>query len=284
MEWEEGELLVEMLEEVFSKDEAARDVGDQPQLMRVGTIKVKRGTRVAVVPSNTEELRRRLRILGSLFSMMKVKRPDQVWFRDLNIETCNLHADYVMGSRVLLSAAKDENGREMKKPSWPLVLSYAYRIRKKAVELTDDGRSLALARKLARKDLDLKQEHFSTPMAIAPLGTGSGSSGFAHQGGDDRGNKKENYEDWMDDMSMREDDRRKDKPAKRPRLPSGMLWKSTTSDVREWCYGFNDPQKKWKGLCGKVHACQGCLYTKHPFCSCLQSHEEKKGKEIEKPA
>jgi hypothetical protein len=284
-ELEEGELVVEMLEEVFSKEEADRDVDAQPQLMRDGTIKVKRGAKVAVgAPSNTEELRRRLRILGSLFSMVKVKQPNHVWFKDLGIETWNLHADYVLGPRVLFLAAKDENGREVKKPSWPLVLSYEYRIRKKAVELANEGRSLALALKSAREDSDLKQEHFSTPMAIAPPRTGSGSSGYAHQGGDDHGTKRKDYADRKDDRDRRGDDRKDDKRAKRPRLPAGLSLKSTTPDGRKLCYGFNNPQEKCKGRCGKVHACQVCLDPKHPYYMCPQFREAKKKEEGNKPA
>jgi hypothetical protein len=284
-ELEEGELMVELLEEVFSKEEADRDVDAQPQLRRDGTIKVKRGARVVEgAPSNTEELRRRLRILGSLYSMVKVRQPNHVWFKDLGIETWNLHADYVLGPRVLFLAAKDECGREVKEPSWPLVLSYEYCIRKKAVELANEGRSLALALKSAREDSDLEQEHFSIPMAIAPPRTGSGSSGFARPGGENRGTKEKEYEEWKDDKGKRGEDRGGgDKRAKRPRLPSELASNSQAPDGRKLCYGFNNPQEQCRGRCGKVHACQVCL-APHPYYLCPQFREAKKKEEGNKAA
>jgi hypothetical protein len=282
---EEGRLVVEMLEEVFSKGEADRDVDPQPQLMRNGTIKVKRGAEVAEgAPSNTEELRRKRRILGSLFSMVRVKQPNHVCFDDLDIETWNLHADYVLGPRVLFLEAKDKNGCKVKNPSWPLVLPYEYRVRKKAVDFANEDNSLVLVLKSDREDSDLNQERFSTPLAFAPPRTGSGSSGYARQGGDDRGTKRKDYADQKDYRGRHEDERKDDRRAKRPRLPAGLLLKSTNPGGRKLCYGFNNPQEKCKGRCGKVHACQVCLDTKHPYFMCPQFREAKKKEEGNQPA
>jgi hypothetical protein len=182
----------------------------------------------------------------------------------------------VLGSSVLFLAAKDECGCEGKEPSWSLVLSYEYGIRNKAVELANEGRSLAVVLKSARENSDLEQEHFSIPMAMAPPRTGSGSSGFARPGVENSGTNEEKYEEWKDNKGKRGEDHEGGyKRAKRPRLLSELASNSQAPDGRELCYGFNNPQEQCRGRCGKVHACQVCS-APHPYYLCPQFREAKK--------
>ena len=76
--------------------------------------------------------------------------------------------DYVLGEKVYGARCKSETGEATHRPSWILVLEYEYQLRKKAADLVNVGKmSIKEALEAARKDREVFQECFSTPLAIA---------------------------------------------------------------------------------------------------------------------
>lgn len=128
-----GEWKAMMLTQYLSRDDAeAENWG--ATIDSSGNIKVKRGYTDGPKPRNTEELRARVKLVGHTYIMAMLKYPHKRTLQGISPTTFQKYIDHLLGEHVWGLRSKDENGQVLAQPSWDILLSYEYQIRKKMVK------------------------------------------------------------------------------------------------------------------------------------------------------
>jgi len=175
-EVEQGNLQAESLQDVGSVAEVPVDMGGLA-LNPDGTFRLKRAAKQVPLPSDSEELRRRIRTLDVSFEIARIQNPNRQWLATQALGPWALHVEYVLGPKVYgLRFGPNASGV---KPPWHCVLEYEWALRKEAMRaVVYDGKDLAEALSSARADTELREGKFITPLLVAS-NTGAGVSSFA---------------------------------------------------------------------------------------------------------
>ena len=130
---EQGEWRFMHLTEFVSREDA--DVAPVGAVIdhSTGAIKVKKGAVQNSRPSGPEELRVRLDLVANAILMCAFRYPNKVAFQRITPNIFSRYANHLLGEHVFGLRAKDEKGRSMAQPSFELLLSYKYQIRKAAL-------------------------------------------------------------------------------------------------------------------------------------------------------
>ena len=155
-EVEQGNPTAEILSDVASSAEVSADAGNIV-LDADGTFKMRRSTQKVPLPNDSEELRRRVRLLGHTFTIAKLQNPNRPWLATASSEVWLKHLDYVLCPRVWVWNLGGE-GRH-RSPLWQVVLSVARR----CVFVTFEGKNLRDAMFEARRCTELRDVHFIKP-------------------------------------------------------------------------------------------------------------------------
>ncbi len=170
-----GEWKAMMLTQYLSRDDAeAENWG--ATIDSGGNIKVKRGYSDGPKPKNTEELRARVKLHGHTYIMCMLKYPHKATLQGLSPTVFQKYIDHLLGEHVWGLRSKDENGQVLAQPSWDILLSYEYQIRKKMVRQMNEGIEMVAALEAARNDINIKENYFLTPASFAAM-SGSGRAG-----------------------------------------------------------------------------------------------------------
>ena len=165
-EIEHGEFKAESLQEVTTRDELDPDTLI-PVWDSKGVMTVKRGSSRVALPSNPEELRRRLNIMRNAYLMLRLKFPGRADLQDLEIDLFERYKEYLLGDYVHNLQARDSADSVVHTPPWQLVLSYEQAIRKQAFHyMVMDSIAMGAAWEKAWKDPVTKERHFSTPLSL----------------------------------------------------------------------------------------------------------------------
>ncbi|CAJ1331623.1 unnamed protein product, partial [Effrenium voratum] len=209
-----------------------------------GTIKVKKGAVQNSRPSGPEELRVRLDLVANAILMCAFRYPNKAAFQQITPNIFSRYANHLLGEHVFGLRAKDEKGRSMAQPSFELLLSYEYQIRKAAIKKVNKGHSWVDSLEEAMVDPLVKERFLTTPLACNSwVTTRSRSRSWRRSRGRER-------EPRMDRSKGRNKGKPKGKGAsgksKGGNAQEGA-WHSTTPDGRQICYKFNNPQERCRG-------------------------------------
>ena len=288
---EDGEYSATPLDEASTKDEADGESTGvlEPTLNREGMFQVKQRAKLKVgLPSSTEELRRRLSILSNAMSFVKLKMSNVVWLKSFAPQVIEDHVKYILGPTVSGQEAHDANGKVVAKPSWPLILSYEYQIRVAAAEIINcEAAGISACFIAARRDRDIKERYFSTPMAVSVIAVeGGGHDHAGHKrkleeifpagwwksnkakgmGNKGNGNKGDN-KDKGSGKGSGKGGGKGPKVGRFANVPKGVRVSSATPDHKPICFKFNNGEP-CDGKCGKVHCCQICFASEHVWPEC----------------
>ena len=264
---QENDPQVEKLKEVASKEDGEDDYLMADVDLGSGALKVKAGKAKQVPPpKNPEELRQRLKMIGNAWLLAKTRHPNRAWLADLTTHTYVKFADHLLGRRVAQLAAKDKDGEKILTPSWTLILSYEYEVRKQSYELVkEEGKTLAEALEQCCKDAELRDLYLVTPMTLSSV-AGRGKGGYVGGKGDKGGWRAQPYENWEGGKGDKGEKGKKGKKGakggKGGKGAKGVLH-SKTPDGRDICYKWNNPGETCGGSCGRVRCCQVCFGTDH---------------------
>ncbi|CAL1149061.1 unnamed protein product [Cladocopium goreaui] len=154
---EAGEWKNMALVQFLSKDDA--DAEPLAAVIdRSGNVRVKKGHGETKPPKTPEELRQRLKLVGHTYVMTQLKFPNRAVLRGLDPNIFMKLADYLLGEHVHGLSAKDEKGEVISRPSFELVLSYEYQIRKFATKAMNEGTPMITALEEGMKDTTTKAE------------------------------------------------------------------------------------------------------------------------------
>ena len=154
----------ESLQDVPSAAECSADKGELA-LNPDGTFRLKQRTKQVQMLSDSEELRRRVRILGTSYEIGKLKNPTREWLASQSKEMWWEHLDFVLGPKVYgLRMGSESSGF---RPPWQAVLNFEFALRKAALWLVGyDGHDLVASFVKARNDTELRESKFITPLLL----------------------------------------------------------------------------------------------------------------------
>lgn len=274
-EVEEGESKADPLSDVASAEEVAEDVIGAV-MDKDGAIRMKKVARTVPLPGCSESLRTRIRILGITYHLASYKHSSRLWLATTSPDIWRDHVDYVLGDDIhgfSIQAA----GFTVTVP-WDVVLSYEFQIRKQACRLVMfENMDIATALVKARKDTEVKEKYFSTPVSLfASVGgkrkNGQGDSsgsGFVYNTGSvgmpGAGKNKRFKGQGKGNKGQKGGGNQKKGNAKgkgKKNFP-----KTKTPDGRLICYKFQDANCPHGAQCTYVHVCANCLGD-HSMNSC----------------
>ena len=266
---ESGEWSAEALTEVVSKDEVEPD-SLQPIWDKSGRLTVKKGTNTVPMPSNPEELRRRLSIMCNGIIMLAMRHANRHELQGVTPGLFEKYKAYILGEHVLGLQAKDTSGEMVSKPPWHLVMSYEHAIRKHATKaINESGCALPFHEALKQAWLDpvVKERYFTTPLALSLHRNSRSGNNNNHHGnnhtehsGGFKGNRGKGSKGGGKQRVIRADGKGGGKRA------------SKTPDGKGICFRYNNFKEKCRAKkCNFEHVCSKC-FGKHPAYECRGGH------------
>ena len=257
-EVENDEPFASPLDEVSSV-EAAETQSLSASLDPTGRLRITKAKAKGKLPSTTEELRIRLRVEANTWLFLAVKFSNRPWLQDLSPEVWNRYADYLLGEKVFELRVPRDHGMDTLQTPWSVLLHYELECRKSAFRrVREEGLSLANALRAAMADPELKEVHFTSPIALGHLtqrslkrpaepstSAASGSAGPAPK-------------------------RQRTGPKGKGKGKGKGNLLSLTADGRQICYNYNNSNKGCSDpKCTRVHCCRvkGCGGD-HPASRC----------------
>jgi hypothetical protein len=274
---ENGTLEAEPLTKVVPKDLAQSNSLDL-DLDKLNRFRLKEGMKEIPMPSSSEDLRRRIQTLAITFYLAKVRHPNRAFLADAEPDVWLPHVEYMLNEEVAGLEARGADGRLLHKADWNLVLSFEYQIRREAVRLIlYEQITLGAALERARKDMQLKERYFTTPLGFSALASlqhfsalslgPSSAASTAASASDSPTKWKRVRKPWTEKVLKGKGKGKGKERSKGKRKGKEMA--RETPDGRKLCFAFNSAAEGCSGSCGFVHACRLC-FGQHPAHRCGQ--------------
>ena len=258
-EIEQDEVQAHPLDEITSRKDAQTQQL-QSTLDQSGRVRITRQRQKGKMPTNTEELRSKLKLEANSWLMVASKMRNKAYLRNLEMRHFEQYVNFLLGEKCYNMKVPSASGEKTAlQPPWHILLDYEYELRSSAFKkVRKDGQELGTALLEATRDSELKELHFTSPITFAgmqrpnkmgrweqaapsspaPQGKGPGGKSKPGKGKKGKGGK---YQTTY--------------------LPGTRLELIThTPDGQEVCYKYNMKGKKCDGKCGRVHICRvkGC--------------------------
>lgn len=249
-----GELRPMSLRHFGSKsDDEDAEVGSL-QLGKAGQIKIRKSRMETSAPTTMEEFRAKIVLMANHYMFARFRYPNKQALQKLNPFVFLDYLGYLTGKHVAQLESETVDGVTLHKPSVKLLVNYDYQMRKEVADQVNLGQDFAEELARVTKNADIRERHFSTPLAVSSASQslqlqGKGKKGdWWHGGGDPKGKGKKG----------------KGKGKGKAGKKGDQSLHSTTPDGRQICYAWNNKKEGCKGGCNRVHACRICLDTSHP--------------------
>jgi hypothetical protein len=273
VDFDQGELSEDLLEEVIDKSKDKADDGATTQLEGKKLVFKRTARQKLGKPGTSEELRTRLELLAQGYTMLKIMYPDDMWLTDADPDLYKEHLRWINSKSVRNYMVKNQDGVDVLQAPWTSVSHYEEQIRKHATKhVNQKGGSYKTALALARASESLYTREFiqllatcTVPAAPPPWRNPDGAQ-WTRPGGSEKGRGK---------------DKGKGK-GKGKDIPKAIDMKSfynMTVDGMPICFDYNNRFKHCNGKkCSKAHVCQLCRDPdkKHPWYMCSIAVEARK--------
>jgi len=276
-EVEEDEITASPLDEVISVEDSETQTLSSA-VDASGRIRITRTKNKTKPPANSEELRIRLRIEFHTWLLISTKHVNKTYLQGLDARAWERYADYLLGDRVhgMMIPVPGSDNLQSLNPPWHIVLHYDYQIRKHAFKkVRESTTNLTIMQALQQSmvDPELKEVHFTSPIALQGRGRMTGSLV-----GEERSLKSPRFETYPKGKGYKgypsqkggknSFNRGKGSPKGGKSRQGALL--THTPDGRQICYNFN-AEHGCKEPCpqGRIHVCRkkGCL-GQHPMHKC----------------
>ena len=252
-----GELRAMSLRHFGSRNEDDDAETGNIQLGKSGTLKIKKAKVETANPGNLEEFRTKVMLMINHFIFARFRFPNKEVLSDITPFTALEYLNYICSKDVAQMESQSVEGVTMHRPSLKLIIHYEYQMRKEAMDLVNKGTKLGEALRQVTKDSDVRERHFSTPLAVSSA-TQALQQDPWHQrqkGGD----RQHPYEVPFTKGKIKGKGKGKGKKGKNKHRSGGLH--GSTPDGRQICFAFNN--EGCSGSCGRVHVCRICLDPGH---------------------
>ena len=215
------------------------------------------------LPQSSEELRIKLRLEGNTWLFLGTKFTSKTWLQNLSPNTWSRYADFLLGEKCynLVIPSVTASSTTPVKPPWSVILHYELQLRKRAFQLVrENGTRIDDALTEAMKDAELKEVHFTSPLAL--MGPQKRRQDIEQPNGGKwqkgQGKGKKGQQGATGAKGKGGKGRGKDKG-------SGKTV-ATTDDGRQICFAYNSADGCSTANCSRVHVCRirGCSAA-HPM-------------------
>lgn len=225
------------------------------QLGKSGQVKIRRSKIETPPPGSLEELRSKLVLMGNHFIFARLRYSNKATLATLSPFTFLDYIGYIMGKHVAQMETQTVDGIALHRPSVKLLVNYDHQMRKEVVDQMNEGQEMADQLHVVIKNADLRERHFSTPLAVS-------SAAQSLEGGRGKGDHDRKYQPYPPPKGGK-GKKGKDGKGKHKGKYKGEFLHSTTPDGRQLCFAWNNKAEGCKGGCNRVHACRICLSTSH---------------------
>ena len=165
---EDGELVAESLADVLTVRDVEGSEETSLKLKNDGTVVFQKGKVTGTMPSTTEELRDKIRVMGIAWEFVRLKYTARPVFSDLDDHVWSRYLDWLLGEDVNgLVVSSVSAGVEIR-PDWQTLLSFELEVRRKAFhDINLHGGSIRLRLQEAMKDSGLLTRYLITPTSMA---------------------------------------------------------------------------------------------------------------------
>lgn len=251
---EAGELRPMSLKHFGSKSDHEDTEAGTLQLGSAGQVKIRRSKVETPAPTDLEGLRCKVVLMANHFIFAKLRYSHRAVLTSVTPFTFLDYLGYLTGKHVAQMETQTTDGIVLHKPSIKLIINYDYQMRKDVVEKMNEGVPMELALQAIVKDSDVRERHFSTPLAVS---SATQSLEKVRAGHEDKF--------WKRGGPYPPNPKGKGKSKQKGKGKyKGEFLHSTTPDGRQLCFAWNNKAEGCKGSCNRVHACRICLSTAHP--------------------
>ena len=251
---ESGELRPMSLRHFGSKSDNEDSESGTLQLGSSGQVKIRRSKIETPPPTDLEGLRSKIVLMANHFIFAKLRYGHRASLASITPFTFLDYLGYLTGKYVARMETQTTDGITLHKPSIKLIINYDYQMRKEVIEKVNEGMDLETALQAIVKDSDVRERHFSTPLAVS-----SASQSLEKV----RGLQEDKF--WKRGGPYPPIPKGKGKSKQKGKGKyKGEFLHSTTPDGRQLCFAWNNKAEGCKGDCSRVHACRICLSTAHP--------------------
>ena len=164
---ESDEPTASPLDEVTSKSEVSV-MSLQTSLDSSGRLKINRQKPKGSMPTNTEELRSKLKVEATAWLMLASKLKNKQFLHGLTQQSFDFYVEYLLGSKCYRIEVPSSSGeRTLLKPPWTVMINYEFEMRKHAIKTAyRENRPLKDLLEEVTKNSELKELYFTTPIAV----------------------------------------------------------------------------------------------------------------------
>jgi len=289
-----GEFRADRLQEVTSQEEEELLVPGS-RIEPGGAIKVILSKREVPLPTDSEGVRRRVKMIGISYGFGRIRCPNVGWLATQTPSIWEDHLTYVLGEDVLGFEIKNSYDEVVGRGTLSQTIVYEYNLRKKMNRLMEDeGIDIHKALVRARHDSELRAKYFTTPLSStmwadsagptrphAPAGPppARADQGYGAWPGDSWGGESWGGGGWKGGGGGGKGGGRgrggkgpygkggRGKKGGKGRgkggmgfPPAGMTRKTRVPGTNEEiCFAYNNAAEKCSGGCGRAHVCTWCL-------------------------
>ena len=258
---ENGEPTASYLDEVISRKESS-SLQMQTSLDNQGRLRITRQKPKGKLPTNTEELRAKIRLEAASWVMLSAKCKGRSYLQGLELSHFDRYLEFLLGDKCYSmqvatgapSSSTANQDRQTLVVPWNVLLQYEFELRKWAIkEAHKNGLPLGDTLHEATRNTELKELHFTSQVALSKRSAvpDPPNPGKWARKGKEKGKGKGSK------------DGGKDTGKGDGRIKLGDHWfdlVSKTPDGRELCFGYNSKKGCQVKGCTRVHACRvkGC--------------------------
>ena len=183
-ELEQGKLIAEKMADIIciADDDGVNDVG--MVIQQDGTVKARRSSaKKGKVPSTTEGLRTKFKIMAAMWEYVRLKAPAQGCLKDYDMEAWDTYADYLLGESVWGIELDAATVGTTVRPSWQLLMDFDLEFRKHVAWLFNTkGTPLVDALSATYDNTNLYQTKFLTQLTLHAGAAAAKAAGGAPSG------------------------------------------------------------------------------------------------------
>ena len=252
-----GELRPMALRHFGSRNEDDEAETGNIHVGKTGVLKIKKAKVETSSPSNMEEFRSKIMLMINHFIFARFRYPSKEILKDINPFVAMEYLNYICSKDVAQLESQTVDGVTLHRPSLKLIINYEYQMRKEAVDEINKGMDFVSALKAVTKNPDVRERHFSTPLAVSSATQSVQDPWRSKNRSSDRPQPYDvNY------VKGKNKGKGKGKKGKGKTKQGGL--QGSTPDGRQICFAWNNAQEKCTGGCGRVHCCRICLSPDHP--------------------
>ena len=137
------------------------------QLGKAGQVKIRRSRIETAAPVDMESFRAKITFMANHFIFAKFRYSNKASLAGLNPFTFLDYLGYLTGKHVASLESQTIDGISLHRPSVKMVVHYDHQMRKEVVEQMNAGTTMVDCLQEVVKNSDLRERHFSTPLAVS---------------------------------------------------------------------------------------------------------------------